>query len=417
MRILWSRSRSGALFTRQWSSRPGSEDGSQTGSRPGSQTGSRPGSQKGSRPGSQDGSRHGSEEGSRPGSQDGSGPPTLNPPEETGLARERRPSKTPGESSVFLFPGQGSQFVGMGRGLLKYPKVKEMFSAAEQILGYDLLSLCLRGPEEQLMRTVHCQPAVFVTSLAAVERLNHENPKAVETCVAAAGFSVGEFAALVFSGAMDFAQALYVVKVRAEAMQAASERAAGGMLSVLGRPQAQYRQACLQAQEHCRGLGLDRPVCNVATFLFPDGRVIAGHKQALDFLQQNSRRLHFARCSPLPVGGAFHTPLMESACEPLRDVLRQVEVRRPEINVYSNVDGKRYMHAGHVRRQLALQLVSPVKWEQTLHEVYERTQGRGFPHTYEVGPGRQLGAALQRCNLKAYRSYTHVDVVAPDNEE
>ena len=96
------------------------------------------------------------------------------------MARERRPSKTPGESSVFLFPGQGSQFVGMGRGLLKYPKVKEMFSAAEQILGYDLLSLCLRGPEEQLMRTVHCQPAVFVTSLAAVERLNHENPKVPE---------------------------------------------------------------------------------------------------------------------------------------------------------------------------------------------------------------------------------------------
>ena len=92
-------------------------------------------------------------------------------------------------------------------------------------------------------------------------------------------------------------------------------------------------------------------------------------------------------------------------------------MRRPEINVYSNVDGKRYMHAGHVRRQLALQLVSPVKWEQTLHEVYERTQGHGFPHTYEVGPGRQLGTALQRCNLKAYRSYTHVDVIAPDDNE
>ncbi|CAL8318846.1 unnamed protein product [Lota lota] len=304
----------------------------------------------------------------------------------------------------------------MGHGLLKYGNVKEMFAAAEKILGYDLLSLCLEGPEKELMKTVHCQPAVFVTSLAAVERLNHENPKAVETCVAAAGFSVGEFAALVFSGAMDFAEALYAVKVRAEAMQAASERVASGMLSVLGRPQAQYRQACLQALEHCRTLGVEQPVCSVASFLFPDGRVIAGHQQALDFLQQNSRRLHFARCRPLPVSGAFHTPLMESACEPLRDVLRQIEVRRPGISVYSNVDGKRYMHAGHVRRQLAQQPVLPVKWEQTLHEVYERTQGQGFPRTYEVGPGRQLGATLQKCNLKAYRTYSHVDVVAPHEE-
>lgn len=91
--------------------------------------------------------------------------------------RQLRPRKDPRNRSVLLFPGQGSQFVGMGRGLLKYPNVKEMFRAARKILGYDLLSLCLEGPEEELMKTVHCQPAVFVTSLAAVERLNHENPK------------------------------------------------------------------------------------------------------------------------------------------------------------------------------------------------------------------------------------------------
>ncbi|KAM6961586.1 malonyl-CoA-acyl carrier protein transacylase, mitochondrial [Tautogolabrus adspersus] len=321
-----------------------------------------------------------------------------------------RPKKDPSECSVLLFPGQGSQFVGMGRGLLKYPNVKEMFTVAQKILGYDLLSLCLEGPEEELMKTVHCQPAVFVTSLAAVERLNHVNPKAVETCVAAAGFSVGEFAALVFSGAMDYAEALYAVKVRAEAMQKASELVPSGMLSVIGRPQAQYKYACLQAKEHCKSLGMEEPVCSVANYLFPDGRVIAGHQQALDFLQQNSRRLQFMRTKPLPVSGAFHTELMQSATEPLRDVLRQVEIRRPEINVYSNVDGKRYMNESHVRRQLVKQLVSPVKWEQTLHEIFERTQGRKFPHTYELGPGKQLGATLQKCNRKAFTNYTHVEV-------
>ncbi|CAB1346122.1 unnamed protein product [Coregonus sp. 'balchen'] len=328
---------------------------------------------------------------------------------------QRRPKKKPSECSVLLFPGQGSQFVGMGRGLLKYGNVKDMFAVAQKILGYDLLSLCLDGPEEELMKTVHCQPAVFVTSLAAVERLNHENPAAIENCVAAAGFSVGEFAALVFSGAMDFAEALYAVKVRAEAMQKASELIPSGMLSVMGRPQAKYKHACLQAREHCLSLGIKEPVCSVANYLFPDGRVIAGHKEALDFLQQNSRKLHFLRVRPLLVSGAFHTALMESATEPLRDVLRQVEVRRPEINVYSNVDAKRYMHEGHVRRQLTKQLVSPVKWEQTLHEVFERTQGQSFPHTYEMGPGKQLGATLQKCNMKAYKSYTHVDVTTHDD--
>ncbi|CAG5927472.1 unnamed protein product [Menidia menidia] len=328
------------------------------------------------------------------------------------VAREKRPWKDPTGSSVFLFPGQGSQFVGMGRGLVKYPKVKEMFSVAQKILGYDLLSLCLEGPEEELQKTVHCQPAVFVTSLAAVEKLNHENPKAIETCVAAAGFSVGEFAALVFSGAMNFSEALYAVKVRAEAMQEASELVPSGMLSVIGKPQAQYKYACLQAKEHCSSLGMQGPVCSVANYLFPDGRVIAGHQQALSFLQQNSRRLQFMRTKPLPVSGAFHTELMASATEPLRNVLRQVEVRRPEISVFSNVDGKRYMSESHVRRQLVKQLVSPVKWEQTLHEVYERTQGEKFPHTYEVGPGKQLGATLQKCNRKAFQMYAHVEVTA-----
>ncbi|XP_008313788.1 malonyl-CoA-acyl carrier protein transacylase, mitochondrial [Cynoglossus semilaevis] len=317
--------------------------------------------------------------------------------------------KDPGDRSVFLFPGQGSQSVGMGRGLLKYPNVKNMFSVAQKILGYDLLTLCLEGPEEELMKTVHCQPAVFVTSLAAVERLSFENPKAIETCVAAAGFSVGEFAALVFSGAMDFAEALYVVKVRAEAMQEASELVPSGMLSVVGKRQANYNYACLQAREHCKSLGITEPVCSVASYLFPDGRVIAGHKEALEFIQQNSRKL-FMRTKLLPVSGAFHTELMAPAVEPFRDVLKKVEVRRPEISVHSNIDGKRYMNTSHMCRQLVKQLVSPVKWEQSLHEIYERAQGEKFPETYEVGPGKQLGVTLQKCNLKAFRRYTQVPV-------
>ncbi|KAM8883188.1 malonyl-CoA-acyl carrier protein transacylase, mitochondrial [Synchiropus picturatus] len=350
-----------------------------------------------------------------PGPGDGAGPPgswgeSARTPADSDSSERQRPWTDPSSRTVLLFPGQGSQFVGMARGLLRYPNVREMFSVAQEVLGYDLLQLCLEGPEKELMKTVHCQPAVFVSSLAAVERMNEENPQAIERCVAAAGFSVGEFAALVFSGSMNFAEALYAVKVRAEAMQEASERVSSGMLSVIGRPQAQYKHACVLAKEHCERLGVEEPVCSVANYLFPDGRVIAGHTQALDFLRQNSRQLHFMRTKPLSVSGAFHTSLMEGATEPLKEVLRQIEVRRPEIKVYSNVDGKRYMNESHIRKQLVKQLVSPVKWEQTLHQIYERLQGERFPHTYEVGPGRQLGATLLKCNRKAHALYSHVDV-------
>ncbi|XP_036884397.1 malonyl-CoA-acyl carrier protein transacylase, mitochondrial isoform X3 [Sturnira hondurensis] len=120
-------------------------------------------------------------------------------------AAARRP---PGQCSVLLFPGQGSQVVGMGRGLLHYPRVRELYAAARRVLGYDLLELSLHGPQEALDRTAHCQPAVFVASLAAVEKLHHLQPSVIENCVAAAGFSVGEFAALVFAGAMDFSEGL-----------------------------------------------------------------------------------------------------------------------------------------------------------------------------------------------------------------
>lgn len=152
------------------------------------------------------------------------------------------------------------------------------------------------------------------------------------------------------------ALALYAVKVRAEAMQKASKLVPSGMLFVIGRPQAQYKYACLQAKEHCTSLGVQEPVCSVASYLFPDGRVIAGHQQvrsdtaelqslvlyliffdsvfiravlcsqALDFLQQNAQQLHFLRTKPVLVSGAFHTQLMASAVEPLNNVLRQVEV-------------------------------------------------------------------------------------------
>ncbi|XP_027810421.2 malonyl-CoA-acyl carrier protein transacylase, mitochondrial isoform X1 [Marmota flaviventris] len=319
--------------------------------------------------------------------------------------------RAPGQCSVLLFPGQGSQVVGMGRGLLGYPRVRELYDAAQRVLGYDLLELSLQGPQEDLDRTVHCQPAVFVASLAAVEKLHHLQPAVIENCIAAAGFSVGEFAALVFAGAMEFSEGLYAVKVRAEAMQEASEAVPSGMLSVLGQPRSKFDFACLEAQKHCKSLGIESPVCEVANYLFPDCRVISGHLEALRFLQKNSSRYHFRRTKMLPVSGGFHTRLMGPAVQPLAQVLKTVAIRKPLVAVYSNVSGSRYLHPTHIRQLLGQQVVSPVKWEQTMHAIYERRRGTEFPSTWEVGPGQQLGSILRSCNLKAWKGYSHVDVL------
>ncbi|KFR07123.1 hypothetical protein N306_05986, partial [Opisthocomus hoazin] len=209
-----------------------------------------------------------------------------------------------------------------------------------------------------------------------------------------------------------FSAALYAVKVRAEAMQKASEAVPSGMLSVVGRREANYKFACLEARKHCQALGIEDPVCEISNYLFPDGRVIAGHLQALEFLQENARKYYFTRTQMLPVSGAFHTRLMEPATEPLAEVLKSVEIQKPLVCVYSNVDGKKYMHSKHIQKQLVKQVVSPVMWEQTMHSVYEREKGIEFP----LGPGKQLGAVLKKCNLKAWKQYNHVDALEDEEE-
>ncbi|XP_051818237.1 malonyl-CoA-acyl carrier protein transacylase, mitochondrial [Antechinus flavipes] len=337
----------------------------------------------------------------------------------TGSKTGSRPRRRPETTSVLLFPGQGSQIVGMGRALLRYPGARALYESAARVLGYDLLELSLRGPREALDRTVHCQPALYVVSLAALEALRHKRPEVIENCVAAAGFSVGEFAALVFAGALEFEEGLHAVKVRAEAMQEASAAVPSGMLSVLGKPQTQYKRACLDAREHCQTLGIEQPVCEVANYLFPDCRVISGHLQALQFLQKNSSKYHFRRTKMLPVSGAFHTQLMEPALEPLAQVLKKMDIKKPLVSVYSNVDGNKYVHAKYIQKLLVKQVVCPVKWEQIMHAIFERRKGTDFPQTFEVGPGKQLGAVLRNCNLKAWRAYSHVEVTEeeePDEE-
>ncbi|KAK5642447.1 hypothetical protein RI129_008614 [Pyrocoelia pectoralis] len=314
----------------------------------------------------------------------------------------KQPKRDPRDTSILLFPGQGNQFVGMGKELLKFPVVRDLFELANYILGYDLLKLCIEGPKQKLDQTQYSQPAIMVTSLAAIERLKEERPKAIDNCVATAGFSLGEITALVFAGALGFERALQLVKIRGEAMQLASDVYRGGMATVLYRPDTNLNHALVQAKEWALASGAEQPVCQIATYAFPHCKVVSGSEEALTFLEKNYKELKMKRIKRLQVSGAFHTPLMEPAIKPFAKALEKSEVSDPVISVYSNVDGKVYRDANHIRRQLPKQIVKPVRWEQLLHTVYERDTDSYFPRTFECGPGTSLKAMLKEVNAKAW---------------
>ncbi|CAH8494057.1 unnamed protein product [Dicrocoelium dendriticum] len=316
------------------------------------------------------------------------------------------------KSSVFLFPGQGAQFVGMGKDLLDVPKTKHMFQYANETLRTNLLKTCLEGPQSKLNETIHCQPATYIVSLAAVAKLQATDEELVRNCVAAAGFSVGEVAALVFSGAMTFEQGLRVVRVRAESMQRACESPRGAMLSVFVNHDSQLKLALQAAINHCEmELRIKNPECRIANYLYSDCKVIAGNVEAIEFIENHMTQFNIPRVKRLPLSGAFHTRFMESATRPLYNVLSRLEsLSVPKFPVISNVDVLPYRSAHNIRRKLSLQVVRPVRWEQVLHAMYSRPPDAPFPRTIEPGPGRQLGTMLRVVNRKAFARYQSIEV-------
>jgi len=312
-----------------------------------------------------------------------------------------------GKHTVLLFPGQGTQKVGMTKDLQVLRAVKDLYESASQILGYDLLGMTLNGPQTSLDLTRYCQPAVVVASLAAVEGLNAKNPDLVRDCVKVAGFSVGEITALIFSGVLSLEDGLHLVKARGEAMEYASEMEPSGMITVFHGADHKIGLACEAARKYAKEeRGITLPVCQIANDLYSGAKVIAGHKEALQFIQQNARDFRLKKTKPLAVQGAFHTPLMEPALEPFKHALGMVKVNNPRIEVYSNVTGKKYKDAFEISKVLPKQIVKSVKWEQCVKNLYHpnRFQENHLPHTIEAGPGTGgLNAMLTKQNGKAAR--------------
>lgn len=291
---------------------------------------------------------------------------------------------------VFLFPGQGAQSVGMGKRLAEsLPSVRRLYDRAGEVLGYDLAKLCFEGPAEQLDSTVCSQPALFVTSLAALEALRAQSPDVVLGCEAAAGLSLGEYTALVFAGVMEFEDGLMLVQQRGAAMQDASDATPSGMVAISGLERSQVEALIAKVR------GND--ILEIANLLCPGTIVVSGMNAACERVAEAAPAAGAMQAKPLAVAGAFHTRIMRPADERLAEALARAPMRKAKIPVISNVDARPHDDPDEIRQLLVKQVLQPVLWEDSMQYLL----GQGFDQFYEVGPGRVLRGLLRRIDRKA----------------
>lgn len=289
---------------------------------------------------------------------------------------------------AFLFPGQGAQHVGMGRTIVeRYPAAAQLFEQANDILGYDLAKLCFEGPAEELDSTVISQPAIFVTSLAALEMLRADSPDVVLSCEMAAGLSLGEYTALVFSGVLSFEDGLRVVQQRGQAMQDAADATPSGMVSILLLDVPKVEEIVASASSE--------GTLQIANYLCPGNTVVSGVNAACEKAAELADN-GGGRAIPLAVAGAFHTSIMEPADRRLADALARISLAAPEIPVYSNVDAATHDDPQEIKDILVRQVVSPVRWEESIRAMLDA----GIDEFYEIGPGKVLTGLLKRIARK-----------------
>lgn len=300
--------------------------------------------------------------------------------------------------TVFMFPGQGSQFVGMGQELYqRYSYVRDIFTMADKTLSMPLSELIFEGPADLLQQTVNAQPALLTISVALGELLRRHGlqPAAV------AGHSLGEYSALVAAGSLDFVDALRLVRHRGQYMQEAVPLGQGGMMAVLGLSRDQVERGC--------ELASTAGIVEVANLNCPGQVVIAGHNEALQQAQVHLKELGARRCLLLQVSAPFHCSLMQPAGVKMGHLLAGVEIRDPQLPVVVNVDAHYAASGDQIRDALVRQVSSPVQWEQSI----QRLIADGHDLFVEVGPGQVLSGLVKKINRNVC-TVNFGDLTAPE---
>jgi len=307
---------------------------------------------------------------------------------------------------ALLFPGQGSQFVNMMQEVKDLPKVQEMLKISEDILGYDLLQLCLNGPEEKLEETRYCQPVMFVAGLAGLEKLRLQNEEIVTRPMACAGLSLGEYTALCAAGVFTFEDGLRLVQLRGEVMQTAASVGKQGMISIAGLSKKTVETLCADALKV-----EENGVCKIANELFHNGFSCSGTEKSILKLKELAEGAGAMQARVLKTSGAFHTELMESARSDLNEALDDIlpRMKSPRFKVYMNVNAQPIdmeTEPKVIVEMLSRQLTSSVLWEPSVKAMVKD----GITEFYELGPMKQLKAMMKRIDPGAWKNMHNVDV-------
>lgn len=288
------------------------------------------------------------------------------------------------DNKVFLFPGQGAQYLGMGKELFsEYAEARDVYNKANDLLGFDIAEVCFAGSRDELNKTSICQPAILTTSIAILNVLKNRCGDVVADCTVACGLSLGEYTAYVHAGAIAFEDAVRLVYMRGKFMQEACEKNPGGMVAVLRLDDSDVDAIC----DQCSSLGK----VGIANYNSPGQLVVSGELEALDEVLRLVKEKG-GKAVKLKVGGAFHSSLMSSAKGRLAEEINTTAISRPQIPVVANVSGEYISAPDQIRESLVTQLDNPVRWTQSM----QRLVADGLERFYEFGPGNVLTGLMKK---------------------